>query len=1069
MWRLPEPLGYVAPVTEVLGRAREIAALEARLDGALAGRGGLVRLVGEPGIGKTWLASSLAERAAARGVACVWARAWERAARAPFGVVRDLLAALRRADAARGPSEADDPFAAGSVTSRDDVVRAFSSSLVERRAPVLAIIDDLHAADLDSLELLLGVAPSLRTSRALVVATERSVDTGAGADALTVLDQLGRVSDTLEVGGLGVEAVAAMVARATGGPADARLVAALHRATLGNALFVDGVIRQAVRDGTITAGTTRVAPDVRRAVTARIEALGEHAAPALRVGAVLGRPFEASLVAEVLGLGTVDVDATLRVAESGGLVAETAGRYSFRHTLVADVLLSSLAPTERAGLHRAVLDVLGAKPAGATPLADIARHAVAALPLVGLPVAVASIDAAARHAAALCAHEEAMHLRAQAVELVGEGDARARLDALLHLGEAALLGGKRADARAVLLRAAGIARAEGDVRAVARAALGVAETGEFGAIDREKIALLDEAAAGAEALEPALRTRVLSRLGAALWMDPEGAGRRRDVTERCVAAARLEGDRAALLSALDARFQAIWGPSGRAERRGIVAEMRAISAGAPLDAETEIALRRHALFLAAEDGDFAAFSVELDGLEALADRLRRPGLAETVAQRRMLLALLRGEAGAAEALVVRVRELGLKAQNPQVDMGEAYARSLLSADSGDAAGLSASAERLAFHASRLPNLPFLRARHAVACALLGRDDEARTSLGAVLAQALPALDDSMITMATLASVAEVAWLLGDGRAAERALPLLEPVADRAVVVGSTLYLGSARRYVGLCAWTLGRHEEAVEALGAAHEDHHRAGAPPWIVRTARELSALLDAVATVEARARATELAEEARAYGVWPLEGRGAPLSPRPGPARTSDPPRGATASLVHEGQTWALAFAGADVRLRDSKGLRILAALLERPGVEQHALELSGAAELRSASGGVGPALDGKAIAAFRARMAELSEAREEAEDRGDLGARLRATEELSRLEEELSRAVGLGGRSRASGHAERARVAVAKALERALHVVERLHPAAHAHLARAVRTGVFCRYDPDPAVAVVWRVVR
>ncbi|HTP25775.1 MAG TPA: ATP-binding protein [Anaeromyxobacteraceae bacterium] len=61
----------------LLGRARELADLEAALEGALAGHGGVFLLSGEPGIGKTRLTEELAEEARRRGAAVLWGRAWE--------------------------------------------------------------------------------------------------------------------------------------------------------------------------------------------------------------------------------------------------------------------------------------------------------------------------------------------------------------------------------------------------------------------------------------------------------------------------------------------------------------------------------------------------------------------------------------------------------------------------------------------------------------------------------------------------------------------------------------------------------------------------------------------------------------------------------------------------------------------------------------------------------------------------------------------------------------------------------------------------------------------------------
>src|SRR6266511_6106670 len=67
----------VRVTTPFVGREAELAALTADLDAALAGRGGVVLLAGEPGIGKTRLAEELAAQASARGALVLWGRCWE--------------------------------------------------------------------------------------------------------------------------------------------------------------------------------------------------------------------------------------------------------------------------------------------------------------------------------------------------------------------------------------------------------------------------------------------------------------------------------------------------------------------------------------------------------------------------------------------------------------------------------------------------------------------------------------------------------------------------------------------------------------------------------------------------------------------------------------------------------------------------------------------------------------------------------------------------------------------------------------------------------------------------------
>jgi hypothetical protein len=141
------------------------------------------------------------------------------------------------------------------------------------------------------------------------------------------------------------------------------------------------------------------------------------------------------------------------------------------------------------------------------------------------------------------------------------------------------------------------------------------------------------------------------------------------------------------------------------------------------------------------------------------------------------------------------------------------------------------------------------------------------------------------------------------------------------------------------------------------------------------------------------------------------------------------------------------------------LLARLAATPHVEVHSLELvSGSTEPDIDGGDAGEQLDDKARAAYRKRLAQLADAIEDAEARGD-GARAEAArDEQEKLLKELSRAVGLGGKVRRAGAAsERARVAAHRRLREAIKKIEELDEELGRHLTKAVRTGMFCAYRP------------
>jgi tetratricopeptide (TPR) repeat protein len=198
-------------------------------------------------------------------------------------------------------------------------------------------------------------------------------------------------------------------------------------------------------------------------------------------------------------------------------------------------------------------------------------------------------------------------------------------------------------------------------------------------------------------------------------------------------------------------------------------------------------------------------------------------------------------------------------------------------------------------------------------------------------------------------------------------------------------------------------------------------------------------------------------------------------------------------EGEYWTVGLVGKSFRLKDTKGLAYLAHLLRHPGTEFHVLDLAGGIagqrdsdetsqseqdlprgneELEKAGihitnlGDAGEMLDAQAKVAYRRRLSELREELEEAKEREDVERAERAEQELDALTRELSRAVGLGGRNRRAGSAsERARQSISKSVKTVLERIAQNDVALGEVLARCIRTGTFCSYQPDPDFPIAW----
>lgn len=191
-------------------------------------------------------------------------------------------------------------------------------------------------------------------------------------------------------------------------------------------------------------------------------------------------------------------------------------------------------------------------------------------------------------------------------------------------------------------------------------------------------------------------------------------------------------------------------------------------------------------------------------------------------------------------------------------------------------------------------------------------------------------------------------------------------------------------------------------------------------------------------------------------------------------EPADGDTLAIVDRGGWFELVRGSTTVRVQATKGLRYVAELVAGAGVERHVLDLVDRVEGvatdgidRRRLGDAGEVLDGAARAAYRRRIEELRGECDDAMAAGDFDAAERRQAEIDALVAELARAFGLGGRDRrAASTVEKARLNVTRAIRTAIRRIEEVLPEAGSLLDRAVRTGIYCAYEP-PAGDARWIV--
>jgi len=1071
--------GWVGGV--FVGRGDELRVLTAALDRAAAGTGSLALVSGEAGIGKTALASRLAAAAEARGVEALWGRCvefegtpvywcWRQVLRdwaesRPRDEVLDALGS-GAADIARIAPEigADADAAVEDDDARFRLFDAVSRWLrrASRQHPLLVVLEDLHWADGASLRLLEFVAVGLAQTGVLVVATYRDTDVASDsplAHALGASLRPGPSTPHVPLSGLSAAEVATLASEAFGESlVPAADAVAAH--TGGNPLFATEVLRLLAAG----AAPTGVPSTVRAVILDRVKRLGPDAERILTLAAVLGTRFSADVLVRLAGDEAV-VDKMLRGACRVALLAEddhAADGYRFVHDVVREALYDQLSRSERRDLHMAAGEALE----GGDP-EILAGHFLAAGSDRAVPYAIAAGDQAARR----LAFDEAAELYRAALSLWPARDRR-RADLLVSLGDALFHADHGLVAKEAFLEAADVARDLGDPHLMARALLGIGSGRMHGRPEWDvPVPRLEENLALLGSGDPALRAELLSRMGD---MVPDRAEARR-LMEEGVATARATGHADTLVLALARRFLAFPFPDPLAARRAAVEEMLAASASGS-DPQRVYDARSMLIRLLLEEGELDRAVIETHLLDRDTDTGRGALLLRMVEPVGALVATVQGDfAKAQEHITGLLGRAGARGRTEVVwDMVQVQLLAIV----WHQGMLEAVQVALAQVADALPEDSgvYIPAGRLIVDAELGHRDAALSLLHGRVGPDLAGWQHTWggNDMVELTWIAEACGFLRDGAFAERLHELLLPAADRMIVAGMPPLLAMCwgSLPLGITASLLGRHDEAESYFAEAHARHAQMGAAVLVARTDFHWALAAAAAGRVEqaavlagsAQATADRLGLVALArHAAGLLDGLAVPV-PEPEP----EPAEAATADAVFrcEGEFWTVRFDGATARLKDSKGMRHIAALLASPGTERHVLDLASEADGALAAGGDGPVLDAQAKAAYRRRIEELYEERDDAERCNDLARAERAEAELDALLAQLRGAVGLGGRDRvASAESERARVSVSRAVKTALSRIDAALPGLGAHLHATIRTGTFCSYAPDPRAPVPW----
>lgn len=1124
---LPRSESHPGPARPFVGRARELAVLEDALSEALAGRGGLMLLGGEPGIGKTRLAEELVNRSRQRGARALWGRCWEGGGAPAFapwvqvlraymreedaGVLRESLRA-GRAEIARllpeiATAESVQPPGSESGSARFRLFDAVTGLLLSAAdvRPIIVVVEDLHAADDPSLLLLRYLASQVADSHVLLLATYRDQALARNQPLVgTVAEVLReRGAGRIALRGLPPNEAATFMEAMVGTTPSPTVVEEVHRRTDGNPLFLAEVTNLIASRGAITGDDPELPPitipaGVREAIAARVATLSEPCREMLELAAGLGREFSFHALIVLAALPRNELLSAVKEATSAGILTSVpgrTGRLRFAHELVREALYQELEPMQRMELHGRIGELLEEIHA-ADPephLAEMAHHFFEAAPLGEAGRAVEYGRRAAERANRVLAFEEAARhyeVALQAADMGSSFGAAERCELLLGLGNSLARAGDLQRAKTVFDRAADVARAGGMHEQLARAALGYG--GRFvwarAGGDPHLRPLLEEALSALPDEDGELRVRVMARLAGVLRDDVRREPRW-SLSQHAVEMARRLGKVSPLAYALESRYAAIWEPDTLDERLELASEMLASAEGSG-DIERMAqahGYRLHGLF---ELGDLQGARRELDQERRLTERGQQRPQQWLAAVGAASLALFEGRFAEAEELIPRALALGRSAQTSDAEVSYRLQTFFLRRAQDRLAELEGA---ITASVAEFPWYPMFRCLLVDLYGQLRRPEAAREQLASLAHDGFRGLPVDSQWLFSLGMLPDTVAFLEDEETAAVLYELLLPYADRNLYSPPEVSAGSASRGLGVMAATLRRWDEAVRHLEDASAANERMGGWPWLAHTQYDHARVLLAWDRPGDRQRALTLvresAEGARRLGMPSLAERVSVLLSQLGarPRSTTQPqagPAGGRENVFRrEGDFWSVVFDGQAVRLRDAKGLRYLARLLAQPGREIHVLDLvsPGAggrvprhAELRESGlriGGAedaGDVLDGVARASYRRRIEDLQDEIEEAETWGDRERVARAREEIDLLSRELTGATALGGRGRtASSATERARQSATKALKAVMGRIAEHHPGLGRHLAITVRTGTFCSYMPDPAAATSWQL--
>ncbi|MCH2185732.1 AAA family ATPase, partial [Myxococcota bacterium] len=818
-----------------VGREASMRPALAMLGVAQSGNGALLLLSGEAGIGKTRMAEELVIHGRRLGFDALKGE-WHESEGAPaywtWSHLLRELAEMRDEEDRQGPilraltelrdSRSGDSETAGKAA-RFQLVDAVIDCLrlASRRRPLIIVLENLHLADRRSLRLLVFLARALHRMPLLTVATFRPFDMQRDPDRAAILRELVGDARCREVSLAGLERadIAALVQGICGREINPDLIAALHRATSGNPLFLGETTRllselnrlETVQD--LRNLAIELPEGVRSAVFRRLSFVSDSCRQFLEAGSVLGKTFSLRMAAELVDKPLDSIFASVDEAQANRLlrgVPERNGDYTFWHDVIRRTLYENLPRSKRTSHHRrAAIRLESWKEHNQSPrLAEVAHHYEQAGSTSDLHKSIDYSERAAREALRVFAYDEAAACYQRSLDLLdllGVEDEEYLCELSLALAESRSLAGERKSAEDAYLRAAEVARRRSRPDLLARAALGFGWHADEGPlIGDEQRRLVDEASSRLGDDQPKLKSLLLCRLATTpTARTPEEA---RSIGRQALVLARNSGEPLVLANALAARASTFNGPGDAAMREEIRAELDVLSEQSSL-AEVQLQAASLRTALAIQKGEIETALSESERYRKLAADAHRDVHGLFALWHRVGFSLASGEFEAAGRSIGQGLELGTRLGYPQARQVAATQVYLLVKLRG---GFENVDSRMALPFRHLvERAPNARLHFARAYADVGREEESRLIFENFQAEDLRSLPRNQWWMLAAAQLAELCVHFDDEMRAEVAYELLAPYASQNVYHPHIrIYLGPAAHYLGTLCRVLKRPKSA---------------------------------------------------------------------------------------------------------------------------------------------------------------------------------------------------------------------------------------------------------------------